>query len=345
MNAVLPAGWRLGVVGAGVMGGEIAELGALAGIPTTLVDVDPAALERAVAASSARLARAHERGRLTEEPAAVTARIATATDMAALEACDVVIEAAPERQELKERIFAGLGALGGGPRVLASNTSGLSISAMAARTPDPARVVGLHFFNPATRMALVEVIRAEHTSDATQAVGMQVARALGKTPVAVLERPGFVVNRVLVRAIGEALRTAADDGVDPAEVDAAVVAGGPAPMGPFALSDLIGLDTLQSITAHLVATLGPRFGDGGAVAARTAAGRLGRKSGAGFYDGAPPTDVAPTDAGRRVAERYYAAATAEAADIADAGIADAADIDLAMRLGAGWSAGPLEEGA
>lgn len=342
MSGALPDGWRLGVVGAGVMGGEIAELGALAGVPTTLVDVDPAALERARAATATRLARARARGRLDEDPEAVEARVTRATDLAALEPCDVVVEAAPERQEVKDRLFAALGALGGGPRILASNTSGLSISAMAAGTPDPSRVLGLHFFNPATRMALVEVIRAEHTSDATQAAGMEVARALGKTPVAVRERPGFVVNRVLVRAIAEALRAAGDAGTDPAEVDAAVVADGPAPMGPFALSDLIGLDTLQSITEHLVATLGSRFDDGGAVAARTAAGRLGRKSGAGFYDGPPPSGAEATAAGRAVARRYYAAAAEEAAGIARAGIAVAGDIDLAMRLGAGWAAGPLE---
>ena len=172
-------------------------------------------------------------------------------------------------------------------------------------------MLGLHFFNPASTMRLVEVIRGDATSDATAEAGAELVRRLGKTPVAVAECPGFLVNRVLVRALCEAYRRAAESGAGLAAADAAVVAAGPAPMGPFALGDLIGLDTLHHVQNDLVSAYGERFEDGGLMAGHVAAGRLGAKSGEGFFEGRAPEGEAD-DAGRDVAERYYLGALDEA---------------------------------
>ena len=201
--------------------------------------------------------------------------------------------------------------------------------------------MGLHFFNPASVMKLVEVIRGETTSEATMIAAEDLARALGKVPVRVRECPGFLVNRILVRALVEAYRHAAELGADLAAADRAVVEDGPAPMGPFALGDLIGLDTLGHIQRDLEHAYGERFGDGGEIGRRVDAGRLGRKTGAGFYDGDAP-DTAADAAGREVAARYYASALDEARRCVEEQIADPADVDVAMRHGCGWETGPLE---
>jgi 3-hydroxyacyl-CoA dehydrogenase len=200
--------------------------------------------------------------------------------------------------------------------------------------------VGLHFFNPASVMRLVEVIQGADTSEATIAAGVELARALGKTPVRVRECPGFLVNRILVRALAEAYRHAAQIGADRAAADRAVVDGGPAPMGPFALGDLIGLDTLAHVRRDLEQAYGERFRDAGEVDRQVAAGRLGSKSGAGFYDGDAP-EAAADEAGTAVAERYYGGALDEARRCIEEGIAAPEDVDLAMRYGCGWSQGPL----
>ncbi len=189
-------------------------------------------------------------------------------------------------------------------------------------------------------MRLVEVVRGADTGEETLAAGEAFARALGKTPVQVRECPGFLVNRVLCRALAAAYRHAAETGADRAAADRAVVEEGPAPMGPFALGDLIGLDTLGHIRTYLEEAYGERFDDGGAVDREVAAGRLGSKSGAGFHDGDAP-EAAADGPGRAVAERYYLGALDEARRCSDEGIAAPGDIDLAMRHGCGWSQGPL----
>ena len=176
------------------------------------------------------------------------------------------------------------------------------------------------------------------------AVAEDLARALGKVPVRVRECPGFLVNRILVRALVEAYRHSAGLGVDLAAADQPVVEGGPAPMGPFALGDLIGLDTLGHIQRDLEEAYGARFADAGEIGRRTDAGRLGKKSGAGFYDGDAP--VAPADvAGRAVAARYYASALDEARRCVEEGVAAPGDVDVAMRLGCGWENGTAGVGA
>lgn len=338
---------RVGVLGAGLMGSEIAQAVSAAGIPVTVVDVDPAALERGLAHIREIGERRVARGRLAADEAdAIVARVTATADMQAFSDCDTIIEAVPEIMDLKRAVWRRIGEVAPAGALLASNTSGLSITDLGRETDAPDRAVGLHFFNPASVMRLVEVIRGEDTSDHTLARATAFVERLGKVAVEVRECPGFLVNRVLVRAFAEAFRHARE--IAPtwtaggmAAVDAATVGQGPAPMGPFTLADLVGLDTLGHIRRDLEAAYGDRFSDGGMVDPMVASGRLGAKSGAGFYEG-PVPEGAADGAGRAVAERYYMGALHEACLCLDDGIAAAADIDLAMRLGCGWEQGPLE---
>ena len=332
----------MAVLGAGVMGSEIAQAAAAGGVDVVLFDSDPAALDRGMAHVASIGERRVARGRMSEDEArAILGRVSPATDDAALAGCDLAIEAVPEVMDIKRQVFRRLDAALPPHALLATNTSGLSVTEMAAETGRPDQVVGLHFFNPASVMKLVEVIRGQRTSEATMSAAETLASSLGKVPVRVRECPGFLVNRVLVRALVAAYRRAAELGADMAAADAATVAGGPAPMGPFALGDLIGLDTLGHIQGDLQTAYGDRFDDAGAVAEQVDAGRFGAKSGAGFHDGTAP-EAEPDDAGRQVAEAYYAAALDEARRCIDEDVAAPADVDLAMRHGCGWSAGPLD---
>jgi 3-hydroxyacyl-CoA dehydrogenase len=334
---------RVAVVGAGVMGAEIAQAVAAARIDVVLVDANAEALAHGRAHIEAIGARRVTRGRLSEaEASAIMSRVATG-DRIAYRDCDLAIEAVTERLDVKRAVFAELDAELPGRALLASNTSGLSITALSEETGRPDRVLGLHFFNPASVMRLVEVIRGSHTSDATVEEGLAFVEALGKTPVVVRECPGFLVNRVLCRALSAAYREASGNGADRAEADAAVVAAGPAPMGAFALGDLIGLDTLGHILRDLREAYGDRFDDAGTVDAEVAAGRLGAKSGGGLLpDGAAPPEGEPGDAASAVAAAYYEGARDEAQRCLDEGIAARDDIATAMMLGCGWEAGPLE---
>jgi 3-hydroxybutyryl-CoA dehydrogenase len=339
---------RVAVVGAGVMGAEIAQAVAAARMNVVLVDANAEALAHGRAHIEAIGARRVKRGRLSEtEASAILSRVATGDGAEAFAECDVAIEAVTERLEVKHAVFADLDAALPPHALLASNTSGLSITALAEGTGRPDRVLGLHFFNPASVMRLVEVIRGSHTSDATVEEGLAFVEALGKTPVVVRECPGFLVNRVLCRALSAAYREAAEGGADRAAADAAVVAAGPAPMGAFALGDLIGLDTLGHILRDLREAYGDRFDDAGTVDAEVSAGRLGAKSGGGLLpEGAGTGDAAPApepdDAARAVAAAYYRGARDEAERCLDEGIAARDDIATAMMLGCGWEAGPLE---
>lgn len=323
------------------MGAEIALVAAQSGREVVLRDVDRPAIDRGLAHARAVGERQVAKGRAdAAELAAALARITPADSDDALAGCDIAIEVVTESMEVKRAVFARLDAVLPAAALIASNTSGLSITALAAVTGRPERVLGLHFFNPPSVMRLVEVVRGERTSAATAEAGVALVTAMGKTPVAVAECPGFLVNRVLVRAMAAAYRIAAAGGADPGAVDAAVVASGPAPMGPFALGDLIGLDTLASIGADLERAYGDRFSDGGVLAPMVAAGRLGRKSGGGFLAaGAQPGPA--DDASRAAAEGYYSGAVDEARRCRDEGVAAPGDIDVALRLGAGWSDGPL----
>jgi len=332
---------RVAVVGAGAMGSEIAQVVAASGRPVMLVDVAAEALERGLAHIAAIGDRRVARGRMTpEEASGIVARVSGSTDLASIGGADLVIEAAPEVLDLKREIFRSLDAAARSDAVLASNTSGLSITALAGETGRPGRVLGLHFFNPASVMRLVEVIQGDTTDEATLELGMGFAAEIGKTPVRVRECPGFLVNRILVRALVEAYRHAEAAGAARRSADAAVIASGPAPMGPFALGDLIGLDVAAHVRRDLEAAYGDRFEDGGVLDREVAAGRLGDKSGAGLLAGCEETP--PDDLGPEVAERYYLGALEEACRCLDEEVAALEDIDVAVRLGAGWSEGPLE---
>jgi 3-hydroxybutyryl-CoA dehydrogenase len=332
----------IGIVGAGTMGAEIAHVAAVAGMDVLLADADAeraaAGCDRAVAIGERRV----EKGRLDAALAAAAAERITAVEgIGGISGAGTVIEAVPEDLALKIRVHAEIDAVVRDDALVATNTSGLSVTALADATSHPSRLVGLHFFNPASTMRLVEVIAGAATDEQVVARAVQLAEALGKVPVRVRECPGFVVNRVLVRAMAEAFRAAAAAPADRLAADAMVVDGGPAPMGPFALGDLVGLDVLESIRADLEAAYGDRFADGGTLSPLVAEGRLGRKTGGGLVPGGDPS---PTGTEPVVAAVYYAAALDEARRLADEGVASADDIDLAMRLGAGWQEGPLAGG-
>ncbi len=331
----------VGVVGAGVMGSDIAFVTARAGKQVVVCDVAQEALDQADARIAHLTDRALERGRLDAATAdALRGRITTTDDDTVLADCDLVIEAVGERMDLKRTVFRRLDALLAPGALLASNTSGLSISEIAGCTARPESVVGIHFFNPAAVMRLVEVIEGDRTTPGTLDAAEAFVREIGKTPVRVRECPGFLVNRILVRAMAESYRHATTTGVDPAAVDAAVAAAGPAPMGPFALGDLIGLDTMGHVQRDLEDAYGERFTDAGTITAQVAHGRLGRKNGLGFLAPGAADPVIGDDA-RTAAERYYLGAVDEALRCDEEGIAARSDIDTAMCLGAGWEHGPL----
>ena len=332
----------VGIIGAGTMGAEIAHVASVVGMDVLVADADLDRAEQGVDRARAIGARRVERGRL--EPAAAdeaAGRVRAVAGIGDLAEVDVVIEAVPEDLALKTAVHRRIDDVVRPDALVATNTSGLSVTALGDATRAPSRLVGLHFFNPASTMRLVEVIAGAATDEATVARAIALAEALGKTPVRVRECPGFVVNRVLVRAMAEAYRAAAGAPVDRRAADAMVVDGGPAPMGPFALGDLVGLDVLESIRADLEAAYGDRFDDAGTLAPLVAAGSLGRKSGSGLV---PEGDAMPTGTEPVVAAIYYAGAMDEARRLADEGVASPDDIDLAMRLGAGWAEGPLASG-
>ena len=275
---------RVAVVGGGTMGNGIAHVFAQGGHPVTLVDVDAARTDAAVATIRKNLERQARKGVI--EAGAVDemiGRIRTATDTGAAAEADLVVEAVPEKLELKREILRALSDAGG-EAILASNTSSISITALAAATSRPERVIGMHFMNPVPVMQLVEVIRGLQTDDATTATVMELARSLGKTPVEVNDFPGFVSNRVLMPMINEAV-FALMEGVAEAEaIDTVMKLGMNHPMGPLALADLIGLDPCLSILEVLHRDLGDdRYRPCPLLRKYVAAGWLGRKSGRGFH--------------------------------------------------------------
>ena len=277
---------RIVVVGAGTMGNGIAHVAALAGKTVTLVDVDPSALERALGTIERNLGRQIEKGVIeAARRSEALARIETSVELggAASEA-DFVIEAAPEKPELKHSIFAMLDGAAPEGTILASNTSSISITEIAARTQRPDRVIGMHFMNPVPVMQLVEVIRGLATSDETAHAVLDFAEALGKTPVEVNDAPGFVSNRVLLPMINEAIFALMEGVAEPEAIDTVMTLGMNHPMGPLALADLIGLDTCLSILEVLHREIGDdRYRPCPLLRRYVAAGWLGRKSGRGFY--------------------------------------------------------------
>ncbi len=275
---------KVAVVGAGTMGNGIAHVFASKGWDVRLVDVSAAAIERGLATIRATFDRQIAKGKASDSDRdAALARITTSTELEAADG-ELVIEAANENVELKLRLFAELDRVAPKNAILASNTSSISITTLAAQTRRPEAVIGMHFMNPVPVMALVEVIRGQVTSDSTAVVVMDVARQLGKTPVEVTDYPGFVANRVLMPMINEAIFCLME-GVATAEaIDTVMKLGMNHPMGPLALADLIGLDTCLSIMRVLHDGIGDdKYRPCPLLTRMVAAGRLGRKSGRGFY--------------------------------------------------------------
>ena len=285
--------FRAAVVGAGTMGGEIAQAIASADVPVVLRDVDSAPLEQGLAtarrATERQLRGLVKRERMTEAQAAtkleaIIGRIHATTGYEGFGDVDLAIEAVPERMDVKHEVFAELDAATPGHAILASNTSGLSISELAAGTTRPDRVVGMHFFLPASVMRLVEVVEGEATSEETVQAVVGFAQQLRKQPIRCLDQAGFVVNRILAAGLGELWRAQAEEGLSFEHVDETVREAKAAPMGPFELSDWIGLDTLLHLAEHLREFYGERFHISAELSERVAAGDLGRKSGRGFYE-------------------------------------------------------------
>jgi len=276
----------IAVLGAGIMGRGIAYASALGGYRTILQDTSQAALDQGIDAITALLEKGAATGKVAQD-AAVGARqrIAGARSLeeAAREA-DLVIEAVPERIEVKVEIFATLDRAAKPATILASNTSSLSITEMAAATKRPQKVVGMHFFNPVHRMKLLEVVRALETSDDTIATALMVGEKMGKEGVVVRESPGFVTSRINAMIGNEAFYMLQEGVASARDIDKALKLGLNHPMGPFELVDLVGLDTRLSILRFLHRTLGDKFRPCPLMEQYVAAGRLGRKSGRGVYD-------------------------------------------------------------
>jgi 3-hydroxybutyryl-CoA dehydrogenase len=347
----------IGVLGAGTMGAGIAQLAARSGASTLLFDPVPEALQRGVELARAGLEKEASRGRITAEQAtAAAAGLKAVGELTALESCELVIEAAPERLELKHELFAALSEIVSETCVLASNTSSLLITAIAAGATHPERVVGMHFFNPAPIMRLLEVVAGEQSSERALALAHATGEAMGKTAIRAHDGPGFLVNRCN-RPFGlEALRLLQEQIADIETIDRIVRMEGGFRMGPFELMDLVGVDTGFEISKSFYEqSFGePRWRPSPITARYVAAGRYGRKSGRGYYDYSsdpyrppdpdPPAGGADTKAQPAVGgvlERIVCQVINECAFALGEGVGSAQDIDTGMVLGLNYPRGPL----
>ncbi|HEY6548441.1 MAG TPA: 3-hydroxyacyl-CoA dehydrogenase NAD-binding domain-containing protein [Vicinamibacteria bacterium] len=277
---------RIAVLGAGLMGRGIAHAAVAAGFETTLVDVSPPALDKARAQIERDLDEGVARGKLTAgDAAAARARVSTSTDLAeAARTADFVVEAVPEDIHLKLDTFARLDAACRDHVVLATNTSALSVTEIASAVKRPARVVGMHFFNPVPRMKLVEIVRALETGEEAIATTQDVARRMGKETVLVRDSAGFVTSRVNALIGNEAFLMLESGLASARDIDKALKLGLNHPMGPFELVDLVGLDTRLAVLEFLQRSLGERYRPAPLLVQHVRAGRLGRKVGRGVYD-------------------------------------------------------------
>ena len=276
---------NIGVIGAGTMGNGIAQVCALAGFNVTLLDISEVALQKALATVGKNLDRQVAKETLSvEQKNAALDKIRTSTDYSSLHDAQLVIEAATENLDLKLRVLQQIAAQVSAECVIASNTSSLSITQLAGSVSQPERFIGLHFFNPVPVMGLIEVIRGLQTSDATHALALDMATRLGKTAITAGNRPGFVVNRILVPMINEAILVLQEGLASAEDIDGGMRLGCNQPIGPLALADLIGLDTLLAIMqAFYEGFNDSKYRPAPLLKEMVAAGYLGRKTGRGFH--------------------------------------------------------------
>ncbi len=354
---------RIGVLGAGTMGAGIAQVAALGGYETQLYDAVPEAAAAGATRLGEALAKGASRGRWSEPDAEAAAdRVSPAPALEELAGCELLIEAAPEDLELKQRLFAAVAEVCGPDAILATNTSSLQVAAIAAGVPQPQRVVGMHFFNPPALMKLVEVVAAAESSEQALAATTAVARRMGRTPIRARDTPGFVANRLARPFALESLRMLAD-GVAPAgTIDRAVRLGGGFRMGPFELIDLIGLDVNLSIARSFFVQGGEpeRWRPNPIQERLVEEGKLGRKSGQGYFSYGEGIEreidpelgiLAPTldpeklalvdPAAEGILSRLFAQIANETAFALEEEVASPADMDTAMQLGLNWPLGPF----
>lgn len=355
---------RIGVIGAGTMGAGIAQIAALGGLTTSVYDPDPDALESGGIRIGEDFAKGESRGRWSEaESEAALKRLDMLTsDLEELAGCELVIEAAPERVELKRDLFVKLANVLGPDAVLATNTSSLRVADIAAGVPRPERVVGMHFFNPPALMKLVEVVATERSSEVALATATEVAERMGRTPIRAKDSVGFVANRLSRPFTLESLRMLGDGVADVATIDRVVRLGGGFRMGPFELLDLIGLGVNLEIARSFFTQGGEpeRWRPSPIQEQLVAEGKFGRKSGEGYYSYGKGQEreidpelgiLAPTldpeklarvdERAEEILTRLFAQIANEAAFAREEEIASREDIETAMRLGFNWPLGPL----
>lgn len=276
---------KIGVIGSGTMGNGIAQVMADAGYDVVLCDVNKEALERAAKTIDKNVGRLYKKqGKKLAEATKVLARIDFTTELSSLKDADVVIEAIIEKMDVKKKVFQELDALCEDKTIFASNTSGLSITELGASTDRADRVVGMHFFNPVPVMKLVEVIRGSDTSDDTYEVVIELVRSIGKESISIVDAPLFVVNRILVPFINEAIFVLGEGIASVEDIDKGMMLGANHPIGPLALADMVGLDTLLFVAETLLEETGDsKYRVPPLLRKHVRAGHLGRKSGRGFY--------------------------------------------------------------
>jgi enoyl-CoA hydratase/3-hydroxyacyl-CoA dehydrogenase len=337
--------FKAAVVGAGTMGGEIAQAIAAADIPVVLKDIDQkfvdAGLEKARQVSEGQLGRLVQKEKLTQEQAdakaeEIVGRIEGTTSYDGFGDVDFVVEAAPERMDLKRSVFAELDVVTPGDAILASNTSSLSITEMGEATLRPEKVIGFHFFYPASVMPLVEIVEGEESSEETIEAAINFAQAIRKQPITCAEVPGFVVNRILNSAVGEVWRAQEEGELSIKKIDEAVASQNLAPMGPFVLGDMLGLDTILHVAEHLRESYGESFYVHQGMKKLVEQGKLGAKSdGDGFYKDGEPQLPGDADPPEELGELFTLKALVEACLLLEEGVSTVREIDLGMMAGAG----------